>query len=111
MAKNKDESRQEDNKVDDNKTEVSVVTSLEVSPVSLAVDLEMIKALNEEVERLSFLLSKKGSSEELKLGSTVVFGGKHCVIIDVDTAWEVGQKVEKSFLDEDATVLVLLPSK
>lgn len=40
-------------------------------------------------------------------GDHAVYRGRQRKIVDADLAWEIGQKVEKSFVDEDATCLVL----
>lgn len=98
--------------------------------VSLQRDVEMIAALRLEIEELSaklagqvkerdaHILSLKNDVKELTtmleaavakvaLDGQVIVDGKKYVIVDKDTAWEVGQKVEKSFVEEDALTLVL----
>lgn len=119
MAEDKKKDRVDDKKItnlEDNKTEVS-----------LQKDVEMIAALKLEIEALS---SKFSSSKEEKLsltkeleklatalekskqldvgvGCQLALAGKLYRVDDIDLAWEVGQKVEKSFVDEDALTLVL----
>ena len=99
--------------------------------VSLQSDVEMIAALKLEIESVSSRLAssreeklylvgeleklaselEKGIQLDVSIGCQLTFGGKCYQVVDVDTAWEVGQKVEKSFVDENAITLVLTELK
>lgn len=47
----------------------------------------------------------------LTLGCPLVFNGKVCEVYYIDNAWEVGQAVEKSFVNEDDIAFVVRPVK
>lgn len=73
---------------------------------ALSEELEALRAENAELKE-KLARAEKPAKSKCPKGDHAVYKGELRAIVLADLAWEVGQKVEKSFVDEDATTLVL----
>lgn len=82
-----------------------IITRQEAKIVEGGVIIVRLEARIKELEEK--LAKQQSSSSDIVIGSVVKHKCSDYKIVDIDLAWEVGQKVERDFVEEDAVTLVL----